>query len=71
MFKKNGKNQATDGLREVKTAGYTATGKVKRDKTVNRRAGLHDKLKNLHGEARVKRCKPLALKHVQIGRAHV
>lgn len=65
MFKKNGKNQATDGLREVKTAGYTATGKVKRDKTVNRRAGLHDKLKNLHGEARVKRCKPLALKHVR------
>lgn len=54
-----------DGLREVKTAGYTATRKVKRDKTVNRRAGLHDKLKNLQGEARVKRRKPLALKHVR------
>lgn len=52
-------------MREVKTAGYTATRKVKRDKTVNRRAGLHDKLKNLQGEARVKRRKPLALKHVR------
>ena len=52
-------------MREVKTAGYTATRKVKRDKTVNRRAGLHDKLKNLEGEARVKRRKPLALKHVR------
>lgn len=65
MLKKNRKNSGADGLREVKTAGYTATRKVKRDKTVNRRAGLHDKLKNLEGEARVKRRKPLALKHVR------
>lgn len=65
MLKKSRKYLTADGLREVKTAGYTATRKVKRDKTVNRRAGLHDKLKNLQGEARVKRRKPLALKHVR------
>ncbi|MDE6667183.1 MAG: hypothetical protein K2K38_02405 [Clostridia bacterium] len=64
MAKKTKKNQ-TDGLREVKTAGFTATKKVKRDKTVNRRAGLHDKIKNLQGETRVKRRKPLGLKHVR------
>lgn len=55
-----------ENLREVKNAGYTATRKVKRDKTVNRRAGLHDKAKNLEeGEVRVKKRKPLALKHVR------
>ena len=38
-------------LRVVKTAGFRA--EKKRDKSVNRRAGLHDKLKNLRGERRV------------------
>lgn len=52
-------------LHEVKNAGFAATKKVKRDKTVNRRAGLHDKLKKSDGEVRVKRCKPLAIKHVR------
>jgi len=64
MFNKK-KKLGSEELHEVKGAGYTATRKVKRDKTVNRRAGLHDKVKNLEGEARVKRCKPLAIKHVR------
>jgi len=64
MFKKK-KNSGTEELHEVKGAGYTATRKVKKDKTVNRRAGLHDKIKKSGGEARVKRCKPLAIKHVR------
>lgn len=64
MAKKIKKNEL-EGLHEVKNAGFTATKKVKRDKSVNRRAGLHDKLKNLEGEARVKRRKPLGLKHVR------
>ncbi len=50
-------------LRVVKTAGFRA-GK-KRDKTVNKRAGLHDKSKNLKGEKRVYKCKPLTLVRVR------
>lgn len=65
LRKKKSRFGLEEDFREVKNAGYTATKKVKRDKTVNRRAGLHDKLKNLQGEARVKRCKPLAIKHVR------
>ncbi|MDE6505348.1 MAG: hypothetical protein K2L42_05705 [Clostridia bacterium] len=49
-------------LKEVKTAGFKQS---KRVKGVNRRAGLHDKVNNLEGESRVKRRKPLALKHVR------
>lgn len=49
-------------LHEVKTAGFKAT---KREKNVNRRAGLHDKKKDSEGVTRVKRRKPLALKHVR------
>ena len=49
-------------LKEVKTAGFKQT---KRAKGINRRAGLHDKTKNLEGESRVKRSKPLAIKHVR------
>lgn len=64
MFKK--KNTRTDSdLRVVKTAGYKANRAVKRDKSFNRRAGLHDKLNGAEGEVRVKRRKPLALKHVR------
>ena len=65
MKKKARPQQGLEELHEVKGAGYTATKKIKRDKSVNRRAGLHDKLKNLKGEARVKRRKPLGLKHVR------
>lgn len=49
-------------LREIKTAGFKAN---KREKNVNRRAGLHDKKNKQEGETRVKRRKPLALKHVR------
>ena len=49
-------------LREVKTAGFKLN---KREKNTNRKAGLHDKNKSPEGEARVKRRKPLALKHVR------
>ncbi len=38
-------------LSVVKTAGFRAC--KKRDKSVNRRAGLHDKSKSLRGERRV------------------
>lgn len=65
MFRKNKTPAGGEKLSVIKNAGYTATKKVKRDKTVNRRAGLHDKVKNLQGEERVKRRKPLALKHVR------
>ncbi len=64
MAKRTKKTQL-EGLHEVKGAGYTETKKVKRDKTVNRRAGLHDKIKKSEGEVRVKRRKPLGLKHVR------
>ncbi len=48
-------------LRVNKNAGYKF---VKKDKSVNKRAGLHDKKTNIaEGERRVVRVKPLALKH--------
>lgn len=50
-------------LRVVKTAGFRA--EKRRDKSVNRRAGLHDKIKNLRGERRVYKCKPLGFVHVR------
>lgn len=50
-------------LRVVKTAGFRA--EKRRDKSVNRRAGLHDKIKNLRGERRVYKCKPLGIVHVR------
>ena len=58
------KNISADAqLKEVKTAGYKFS---KREKNTNRSAGLHDKKNDLaEGEARVKRRKPLALKHVR------
>ncbi|MDE6585960.1 MAG: hypothetical protein K2K80_04705 [Clostridia bacterium] len=49
-------------LKVVKTAGFKLN---KKEKNTNRRAGLHDKKKNLQGEERVYRRKPLALKHVR------
>ena len=55
--------QIEKNLRVVKTAGFRA--EKKRDKSVNRRAGLHDKLKNLRGERRVYKCKPLGFVHVR------
>ncbi|MDE7168016.1 MAG: hypothetical protein K2O28_04125 [Clostridia bacterium] len=65
MIKKTKPQQGFEELHVVKNAGFKETKKVKRDKSVNRRAGLHDKLKNLKGEVRVKRRKPLGLKHVR------
>ncbi len=51
-----------DGLSVLKNAGFVAE---KRDKTMNKRAGLHDKnkSKNENGVSKVYRRKPLALKH--------
>ncbi|MDE7083463.1 MAG: hypothetical protein K2O89_07170 [Clostridia bacterium] len=65
MLKRKQTKTGIEELHEVRNAGYTATKKVKRDKSVNRRAGLHDKLNTTEGEVRVKRRKPLALKHVR------
>ena len=50
-------------LRVVKTAGFRA--EKRRDKSVNRRAGLHDKTKNLKGERRIYKRKPLGLVRVR------
>ena len=53
------------GLRVVKTAGYKAK-TAKKDKTVNKRAGLHDKKKNLSsGEKRIYKRRPLGLTRVR------
>lgn len=62
MKEKKGTGLSRDkNLRVNKNAGYKF---VKKDKSVNKRAGLHDKKKNIaEGERRVVRCKPLALKH--------
>ncbi len=62
MKDKKGTGLSRDkNLRVNKNAGYKF---VKKDKSVNKRAGLHDKKKNIaEGERRVVRCKPLALKH--------
>lgn len=50
-------------LSVVKTAGFRAC--KKRDKSVNRRAGLHDKSKSLRGERRVYKSKPLGIVRVR------
>ncbi|MBD5584575.1 MAG: InlB B-repeat-containing protein [Clostridia bacterium] len=63
--RKSSKTELEGELHEVSTAGFKTSRRTKRDKTVNRRAGLHDKNKYLEGEVRVKRRKPLALKHVR------
>jgi len=62
MKDKKGTGLSRDkNLRVNRNAGYKF---VKKDKSVNKRAGLHDKKKNIaEGERRVVRCKPLALKH--------
>lgn len=46
-------------------AGFKA---VKRDKSVNKRAGLHDKKKNLEGDSRILRRRPLTLRRKRIAR---
>lgn len=52
------------GLNINKKAGYMASRRLKRDRAFNKRAGLHDKKKDLQeGESRIYRCKPLAIKH--------
>ncbi len=52
------------GLKINKKAGYMASRRLKRDRAFNKRAGLHDKKKDLQeGESRIYRCKPLAIKH--------
>lgn len=52
------------GLKINKLAGYRASRRLKRDRAVNKRAGLHYKKKSLgEGESRIYRCKPLAIKH--------
>lgn len=63
--RKSSKTELGEELHEVSTAGFKTSRRTKRDKSVNRRAGLHDKNKDLEGEVRVKRRKPLALKHVR------
>ncbi len=63
--RKTTENGSDKELQIVKTAGYKVTKRVKKDKTVNRRAGLKIKNKNQDGAATVKRRKPLALKHVR------
>ena len=62
MKDRNGTGLSRDkNLRVNKNAGYKF---VKKDKSVNKRAGLHDKKTNIaEGERRVVRVKPLALKH--------
>ncbi len=51
-------------LKEIEGAGFVEN---KKEKNVNRRAGLRDK-KARTGEARIKRRKPLTLKHVRRGK---
>lgn len=52
------------GLKINKLAGYRATRRLKRNRAINKRAGLHYKKKSLgEGESRIYRCKPLAIKH--------
>lgn len=56
---------AERGLRVVKTAGFKAK-TAKKDKSVNKKAGLHDKKKNLSsGEKRIYKRKPLGLTKVR------
>ena len=51
-------------LKEIEGAGFVEN---KKEKNVNRRAGLRDK-KERTGESRIKRRKPLTLKHVRRGK---
>lgn len=54
-----------ENLSVNKTAGFKA---VKRDKSVNRRAGLHDKKKNMQGDSKLLKRRPLTLKRKRIAR---
>lgn len=64
-MKKKDNKLHSDNLKIVKNAGYTTSKSDKRNKSLNNRAGMHDKKKNMMGESSILRRKPLALKHVR------